>query len=70
MWEQYRKTFFPIQALILTVSVALWLLKIDLRSVGTVFVVMEIGALYGASFGARAKRRLLASRETLPLTRR
>jgi hypothetical protein len=71
MWEQYRKTFVPIQALILTVCAVLyWFLKADLRSVTTVFAVMEIGSVYGASMGARWKRRLLSATETLPLGRR
>jgi hypothetical protein len=70
MWAQYRKTLIPIQALILTVCVTLWMLKIDSRSIATVFVVMEIGSLYGASFGARWRRRLVASTDALPLGRR
>ena len=67
MWEQYRKTFVPTQALILAVCAALWLLKVDLRSVGTLFVVMEIGSVYGASIGTRWKRRLAAAVDALPL---
>jgi hypothetical protein len=44
MWKQYRKTFIPIQALILTVCAILyWGLRVEAHSVVTIFVVMEAG---------------------------
>ena len=70
MWTQYKKTFLPIQALIVTVCAALYWLRIDPRNIATVFVIMEAGSLYGASMGARWKRRIIAPSETLPLNRR
>ena len=70
MWTQYKKTFLPIQALILTVCAVLYWLRIDPRNVATVFLVMEAGSLYGASMGARWKRRIQAASDTLPLRRR
>ena len=71
MWEQYRKTFIPVQALILTVCAILhWGLRIELHSIVTVFVVMEAGALYGASMGHRWSRRMVQRAEALPLSRR
>ena len=70
MWEQYRKTLVPIQALILTVCVVMWFLNVDLRSISTLFVVMEACSLYGASMGARWSRRIVNRVDTLPLNRR
>jgi hypothetical protein len=70
MWQQYRKTFIPIQALILTVCVVMWLFRVDFRSIRTLFVVMQVCSLYGASMGARWSRRLFGRKETLPLSRR
>ena len=71
MWEQYRKRFIPMQALILAVcGILYWGFRIEFRSIVTLFVVMEAGCLYGASFGARLSRRIGAQAEALPLSRR
>ena len=71
MWAQYRKTFIPLQALILTVCAILrWGFKVELHSIVTVFVVMEAAALYGASMGFRWSRRMVDRAEALPLSRR
>ena len=70
MWEQYRKTLVPIQALILTVCVVMWFLHVDLRSISTLFVVMQACSLYGASMGARWSRRIVGRAQGLPLSRR
>jgi hypothetical protein len=70
MWELYRKTFIPVQALILTVCVVMWFLRVDLRSVSTLFVVMQGCSLYGASMGSRWTRHLGPRGDTLPLGRR
>jgi hypothetical protein len=70
MWELYRKTFIPIQALILTVCVVMWFTRVDLRSLVALFVVMEACSLYGASMGSRWSRRIANRPGTLPLSRR
>ena len=70
MWAQYKKTLVPIQALILTVCALLYWARIDPRNIATVFVVMEAGSLYGASIGVRWRRGIVATSETLPLSRR
>jgi len=70
MWQQYRKTFIPIQALILTLCVVMWFFRVDFRSISTLFVVMQACSLYGASMGARWSRRIVGRAETLPLSRR
>jgi len=70
MWTQYKKTFLPIQALILTVCGILYWLTFDPRNVLTVLIIMQAGSLYGASMGARWKRRIQAATDTLPLSRR
>ena len=70
MWQQYRKTFIPIQALILTLCVVMWFFRVDFRSISTLFVVMQACSLYGASMGARWSRRIVGRPETLPLSRR
>jgi hypothetical protein len=70
MWEQYRKTLIPIQALIVTVCIVMWFLRVDLRSIVTLFVVMQACSMYGASMGSRWSRRITRRPETLPLNRR
>jgi uncharacterized membrane protein YfcA len=70
MWEQYRKTLIPVQALIFTVCTVLWFLNVDPRNLVTLVVVMEACSLYGASMGARWSRRIVNQSGKLPLARR
>jgi uncharacterized membrane protein YfcA len=59
MWEQYRKTFGSMQVFIAVVAVALyfafgrsWTLAAGF------FLMMQVGAVFGAAWAARLKRRL------------
>jgi uncharacterized membrane protein YfcA len=59
MWEQYRKTFSSMQTFIALFSVAVFFLLGRSWSLAAgFFVVMQAGALFGAMWGARLKRRV------------
>jgi len=63
MWEHYRKTFIPIQLLILTIFFALifyW--KVPVPSAIVYLLVMEVFSIFGALW-ARRLRRMFARRE-------
>ncbi len=71
MWEQYRKTLVPMQLFIVAAcAAALFFGRMPPVAVGATFVVMELGALLGAWWGARLQRRLRARQEELPLRRK
>ena len=59
MWEQYRKTFGSMQVFIAQVTVALY---VALGRVWTLaagfFLMMQVGAVLGAGWAARLKKRL------------
>jgi hypothetical protein len=73
MWEQYKKTAKFMQAFILLACVAIYFSTgRQLMAVLIFFLVMEIGALFGAAWGARIKNRTEAAarrRGELPLER-
>ena len=70
MWQHYRKTLLPIQLFIVaTIATLYFALRVDPRSVLLVFVVMEVGSLYGARMVGRAKRKIDAA-DALPLSNR
>jgi dolichyl-phosphate-mannose--protein O-mannosyl transferase len=67
MWEQYRKTFIPIQALIILVVLALVMFwKVPINGVVVFIVVMEACGLFGASWSARLKAKFLADKHLPP----
>jgi hypothetical protein len=68
MWQHYRKTLIPTQLFII-VGCALLLLigKMPLSAVLLIFAVMQLGAIIGASWAARLKRRVLLGRHASPL---
>jgi hypothetical protein len=59
MWDQYRKTFVGMQAVILIVTCGMFLAFNRLWALAALFfVTMELGALLGAVWGARLKRKV------------
>jgi hypothetical protein len=59
MWEQYKKTFAKTQAVILVVTAATYLLMGGLVGRSAVFfVMMQLGALAGAGWGVRLRRKV------------
>jgi len=71
MWEQYKKTAKLIQPVIVIVCVAIYFMTgRQMLVAATFFVVMELGAVVGAAWGARLKRRTMPREEELPLARR
>ena len=69
MWAQYRKTLIPTQFLVLTICLCmLFLFKAPWPTILAVFAAMEIGAVLGARWAVRLRRKIEASRgERLPL---
>ena len=71
MWKHYRKTFIPMQAIMLTVVAILYYgLHVDIRNVLSVLLVMEIASIYGARWAVRLKRYGSSDDASLPLARR
>ena len=71
MWEQYRKRFVLTQLFILSLSAVLkFYVKADWANTIAAFVVMQLGGVIGAWWGARLSRKILAKRDQLPLNRR
>jgi hypothetical protein len=59
MFEQYKKTLWGVQAVILTVTVWVFFVSDHRLSAAAVFyVVMQIGGVLGAAWAYRLKSRL------------
>ena len=70
MWAQYRKTLIPTQIVVAIVCLCMLLLfKAPWQGVLAIFAAMQIGAILGARWGVRLKRKIEASRgDRLPLS--
>ncbi|HVU00551.1 MAG TPA: hypothetical protein VHE30_02325 [Polyangiaceae bacterium] len=55
MIERYKKTFVPMQAFILVVALAAAVWSGHVEVGAAFFVVMQIGAIFGAIWGHRLK---------------
>ena len=59
MWEHYRRTLKPVQAAIATVTVAIYFGMHRMWFVAAVFfLMMQVGALFGALWGQRLRRKM------------
>jgi membrane protein implicated in regulation of membrane protease activity len=68
MWEHYRKTFLPMQVLILLITAILYFLaERPWQVVLVAFVVMQVVNVVSAWNGARLRRKLQAESEKSPL---
>ena len=72
MWAQYRKTLIPTQIVVAIVCLCMFLLfKAPWQGVAAIFVAMQIGAIVGARWGLRLKRKVETARgDRLPLAPR
>ena len=71
MWAQYRKTFWPMQAMILAVTLAVYFGFDRFFARAMVFwVIMQMGALIGAVWAARIKSYVRGNESRLPLEKR
>ena len=72
MWAQYRKTLIPTQLIVITICLCtLLLFKAPWQGVVAIFVAMQIGAILGARWAVRLRRKIEASRgNPLPLSPR
>ena len=63
MWAQYKKTFLPIQIVIMSVTCAVFFATGQRAQQASVFfTVMQIGAALGAMWGVRMQARIGVSR--------
>ena len=72
MWAQYRKTLIPTQFILFTVCLCMLLFfKAPWQGTLAIFAAMQIGAILGARWAMRLKRKIEDSRsDTLPLAPR
>ena len=57
MWDQYKKTFSGMQAMILLVSVGVFLATGYVLVAGVFFVAMQLSAVIGAMWAYRLRRK-------------
>jgi hypothetical protein len=63
MWEHYRKTFIPIQLLIILILVILkWHWQLPLSAIVVYALVMELFAVGGAMWGMRLRKKVAGQR--------
>ncbi|HVT90940.1 MAG TPA: hypothetical protein VHD56_18955 [Tepidisphaeraceae bacterium] len=68
MWEQYRKTAIWTQTFIVLMCLGLyWKTTIPIEAILLLFFTMEVGAVIGAAWAARLKRKIGARTDGLPL---
>ncbi len=68
MWEQYRRyAVFNQLFIVAACATALWFLHWPWFVVLLVFLLMQLGALVGAAWGARLKRKIEGQANRLPL---
>ncbi|HEV3191292.1 MAG TPA: hypothetical protein VGY54_12375 [Polyangiaceae bacterium] len=58
MWEQYKKTFLGMQIVMWLIGAGVLLGTHRLFAAAVFLVVMQVGAIFGAMWGARLKSRL------------
>lgn len=61
MWDQYKKTFLRMQAVILAITVVVALATRNAPMVERFFFIMQIGSVAGVVWGLRLRSRFLAS---------
>lgn len=68
MWEHYRRTFLPMQVLILLIAAMLrFAAERPWHVVLVAFVVMQVVNVVSAWNGARIRRKLQSRQDTSPL---
>ncbi len=58
MWEQYRRTFRSMQALIVVVTLVVMSWSRSWTYAAAFFATMQVGALLGAMWGNQIKQRI------------
>jgi hypothetical protein len=70
MWKQYQKTVIPIQLTIFIVCGGAYFIgKLPLLAVILIFLTMQIGAIGGAWWGTKIRKRIMDQDDSLPLNR-
>ena len=67
MWSHYRKTFIPVQILIVVICIALVVVwRVPPQAAAVYFLIMEFFGVIGALWAASLRRRILRSSGSLP----
>lgn len=69
MLERYRRTFFVTQAAIVAVTLAVFVQSHRLAAAAAFFATMQIGAITGALWAARLKRKIERSQQGFLVSR-
>jgi cobalamin synthase len=70
MWDQYKKTFRGMQAVMLLVSVCVFLATGDALIAGVFFLAMQVSSVVGAMWAYRLRRKFEgASPDSISATR-
>ena len=69
MLERYRRTFFATQASIAAVTVAVFVQSHRLAAAIAFFATMQLGAVVGALWAARLKRRIQRTQQGFLVSR-
>ena len=70
MWNQYKKNLGGMQAMILLVSVCVFLATHDIGVAGVFFIAMQLSAVLGAAWAYRLRRKFeAASPDSISVTR-
>ncbi len=70
MWAHYKKTFFGMQVTILLVTAGIFhYFGQNVLMTLTMFGMMQIGAVVGALWGSRLRRKIQGNAAALPLQR-
>jgi hypothetical protein len=68
MWEQYKNTFLRMQIMIAVVTVMIYMkLGHSVVIAAGFLLAMQLGAVVGAMWGTRLKRKIAAMNTALPL---
>jgi hypothetical protein len=60
MWARYKKSFVGMQSLIAVITLGALILSHRVFLAGTFFIMMQLGALFGAMWATRLERLFLA----------
>jgi hypothetical protein len=58
MWEQYKRTFRSMQALMIVVTLVVMSWTRSMTFTATLFAMMQVGAVVGAMWGHQMKQRV------------
>jgi uncharacterized membrane protein YfcA len=70
MWEQYKRTFLGMQLVIAAIAILVFFASHFWAHAIVFYVIMQLGSLLGATWGARLSRKLKIRQCQLPVSYR